>query len=75
MMQPRVLPDPPEFGLPRNDLNLGTCFMQEGRRFQSTLTGADHRNSLSRKLSYFPTLVAMNRLLRREVPGTPRVFS
>ena len=63
----RMLADPPEFGLPRNHFNVGICFMQESRGFQSALSRTDDCHSLSRKLSYFPTLIAVNCLLRREV--------
>src|SRR5271156_4683655 len=62
-----MLTDPLEFGLPRNHFNVGTCFMQEGRGFQSTLSRSDDCYPLSFKLSNIPSLVAVNCLLRREI--------
>src|SRR5579864_3280545 len=67
VVQPSVLADPPEFCLPGYDLNLGTCLMQEGRGFESTLPRTDDCYSLPEKLAYFPTLIAVNRLLRRQI--------
>src|SRR5271163_2182477 len=67
VMQPTVLADPAEFGPPCYHFNLDTRFMQEGRRFQSTLPGSDDCYSLSRQLSYFSTFIAVNRLLWREI--------
>ena len=47
VMQPTVLADPAEFGPPCDHFNLGICFMQKGRGFQSTLPSSDDCYSLS----------------------------
>ena len=72
-MQPFVHPDPSKRGNPGDDLYIRAGFMQERRRFQGALSGADDHNPFPRKVRNCPPFVTVRGLAGIELGKNGRL--